>query len=651
MAKKKGSPAVSAKGKPQIPPSKKPAAPAPTRALKLWPVIIVLITGIVYYSSLQNGFTNWDDEDYLLQNELTKSGSIPEIFSRYVMGNYHPVTVLFLQMEWKWFGENAMGYHVISLLLNLLNSLLFLFFVYRLLGNAMAAGLAALLFAIHPTHVESVAWVSAQKDLLYTGFYFGALIAYTHYVQGGRREKKFYAALLLCFLLSLLSKAQAVTLPVVLVLMDWLLEKKISFRHTAEKIPFFLLSLLFGITAIFAQQHSTSIQELHDRSFLTQLLLAFYALTQYLLKFLLPINLSAYYSYPEKTGDVYPWLIYTSPLLIGLLGYWLFRFRNKSPELLFGVCFFLVNIFLVLQLLPVGGAIIADRYTYLSYAGLFIPVAFYLQRLLQKEWRLKPRSLLLAVAAGWFIFLGISARARTRVWQNSGTLWSDAIRKNFRLPNAHNNLASYYLKKEETSALAKKHLDIAIDLQPDFAEALVNRSDYFRKVNQPDSAIIDGNNAIRVDPLSTEARQNRGIAYCLVNQLDSAQKDFQFVIQYDPDNERAYNNLGNLYMMKGIPDSAIQQYNAALRVNPDFADVLNNRGKAFVFLGNYSQAVADLNRAIEIAPAMATNYYFRMLANYRLGHRDQALADANRAQALGLAIAPELLDSIQRNLR
>jgi tetratricopeptide (TPR) repeat protein len=611
---------------------------------------MVVITCIVYAASLGNGFTNWDDEGYILKNELLPSIHLNQIFSQFVMGNYHPVTVMMQAIEYQIFGTEAKGYHTISLLLHLANSLLLFGFVLMFFRNELAAFIAALLFAIHPAHVESVSWVSAQKDLLYTGFFFASLIMYVRYVHSQRKRKTDYAWLLLFFLLSGLSKAQAVTLPVVLVLMDWYTERKIPWKQMVEKIPLFAISIVIGVVAIIAQKESESIQELEQHSFGVQLLFSFYALTQYLIRFVLPINLSAYYAYPERTGDAYPWIIYTSPVIVLIIGYLIFRYRNRQRELVFGSLFFLANIFLVLQLLPVGGAITADRYTYLSYAGLFMPLAHYADQVRRHQWLNSIRIPVLGALAVWLIFLAYTARARTQVWENSETLWLDAIRKNYRLPNAHNNLGSYYQKNGQLD-LAKKHFDAALNLQPDFAEALINRCDYFRVVNRIDSALIDGNYAVRLDPDNVNAHQNRGIAFAVAGKHDSAMMDFQFVISREPENARAQNNLGNLYMMTGKPDSALWHYDAALRADPRFFDVLNNRGKAWVFVKEYDRAVTDLSKAIEVSPSNANNYYYRMYAYHKTGRKEEALADAAKAQAMGISIPPALMDSIRQGLQ
>jgi len=452
---------------------------------------------------------------------------------------------------------------------------------------------------------------------------------------------------LIAFILSNLSKAQAVTLPVILLFIDFYLEKKINLKNIIEKIPFFILSIVFGIIAIIAQKQSASIQEIQDHSFIIQLLFASFAFVSYVIKAFLPINLSAYYPYAERAGGMYPYYIYAAPVIVCILAFLVFRFRKRFPSLLFGAAFFTVNIFLVLQLLPVGGAVMADRYMYLSSFGILFPVTVFFTRVWDKKISSLQnfRTPLMLIAACWLIFLGYQCNSRTHVWKTSGALWTDVINQYPRVPQ--NNLGSYYQKHDQPD-LAKAHLDQALKLQPDFLNALTNRSDYYRTKNKIDSALIDGNHAVHLDPQSVDARLNRGIAYAVANKLDSARVDFEFVITHDPRNARVLNNLGNLFMMKNQPDSAIHYYNAALEADPDFLDVLNNRGKCNLALGNYQQAIADLTQAIQNTSDNANNYYFRMQAYEKLGKKKEALEDANKAMSLGIKIPENDLTALQQ---
>ncbi|MEO6168467.1 MAG: tetratricopeptide repeat protein [Chitinophagales bacterium] len=609
--------------------------------------VIVLACMILYGPSLKNTWTNWDDEGYVLKNDLVTGFNLSGIFSEQVMGNYHPVTVLFQAIEYSFFKEDATGFHTLSLLLHVINALLLFFFIRQLTRKNIPAFIGALLFAIHPLHVESVSWVSAQKDLLYSFFYFAALIYYLQYKQSEPKGQLKYLMVFILFLLSLLSKAQAVTFPVVMILIDWYRREKFTTRVLLEKLPFFILAVIFGVVAIYAQQASDSIQDITLYSFPERLMFSAYAIVGYLTRLVVPLNLSAYYPYPEVNDNAFSWLVYTAPVIVGLIGFLLYRFRKKSAYLTFGMLFFLVNIFLVLQLLPVGGAITADRYTYLSFAGLFFVIAMFASEVWeQNNMALKAFRMPLVIAgSAWILFLSYQCQARAKVWYSSETLWTDVIEKYPRVPIAYNDLGSFYQKKEQLD-LAKRNFDIALRLQPDFPQALINRCDLFRVINKIDSAIIDGNHAVALKPGDPDSHMNRGIAFSMAEKNDSALMDFRMVIREQPKNAKAYNNLGNLYMIKEQPDSAITNYNLALRYDPQFIDVLNNRGVAYLKAGNNRQAVTDLTAAIANKPALANNYYFRMQAFENLKRYKEALSDAQQAQKLGIQIPEDYLQQL-----
>lgn len=625
----------------------KPATSISSPNSKTWIYLltIILATIIVFGPSINNQWTNWDDESYVLKNPLVTGFDIKGIFKDEVMGNYHPVTILTLAIEYSFFKDDASGYHAVSMLLHLLNALLLFYFVRLLAGNALPAFIAALLFAIHPMHVESVSWISAQKDLLYTMFYFAALLAYLRYRNAATGQGMvYYTFMLVLFTLSLLSKAQAVTLPVILLLVDWYRSEKLTGRLLLEKVPLFALALVFGIMAIFAQQATDAIQDIALYSFPERLMFAAYAIVNYLVRLAIPINLSAYYPYPEEIKGSYSWLVYTAPVIVLIPGFLLYRLRKKSTYLLFGVLFFLVNIFLVLQLLPVGGALLADRYTYLSFTGLFFVLAMLATLIWENQLPSLSTVRLPVVVAGiaWMLFLAYQCQSRTKVWLNSEILWTDVISKHPHVPIAYSNLGSYYQEKEQL-VLAKKNMDEAIRLNPNFSQALINRSDIYRVFNKIDSAIMDGNRAVALSPKDPDAYMNRGIAFSIAEKNDSALMDFTFVISQQPENARAYNNLGNLYMIKEMPDSALINYNLALKFDPEFLDVLNNRGLAYFKLGNNQAAVNDLTAAIANDPNVANNYYFRMQAYEKMNRNKEALADAELAQKLGIEIPADYL--------
>jgi 4-amino-4-deoxy-L-arabinose transferase-like glycosyltransferase len=265
--------------------------------------IIILISFIAYLPVFNNELLAWDDEYYIKNNPLVYTINLKDIFSQYVMGNYHPFTILILAIEYQLFGLSATGYHTVNLLLHLLNVLLVFFTVLRLANKQEIALVAALLFGIHPLHVESVAWTAELKDLLYTFFFLASYIFYLKYQESQR--KKYYIVALILFSVSLLSKAMAASLPVLLILTDYFKGRKINVKTLLDKAPFFLLSIIFGIVAIWAQQSSGATEVIHF-SFLQRIIFACYGFITYLVQLIFPLNLSAYYPYPVRSGESIP---------------------------------------------------------------------------------------------------------------------------------------------------------------------------------------------------------------------------------------------------------------------------------------------------------------------------------------------------------
>ncbi|MGA2824073.1 MAG: phospholipid carrier-dependent glycosyltransferase, partial [Bacteroidales bacterium] len=263
-------------------------------------IIIILISFITYLPVFHNSLLAWDDDGYIKNNPLIYSINLKEIFSQYVLGNYHPVTILTLATEYHFFGSNETGYHVVNLFLHLLNVIFVFYTVFLLSDKAGVALVASLLFGIHPLHVESVAWVAELKDLLYAFFFLASYVFYLKYIKN--QQKKFYLIAFFLFLVSLLSKAMAVSLPVVLILTDYFKGRKINIKTLLEKVPFFLLAFVIGVLAILAQKSSAAIQDMAIYTFPQRIVFACYGFITYLFKLLLPLNLSAYYPYPGKNG-------------------------------------------------------------------------------------------------------------------------------------------------------------------------------------------------------------------------------------------------------------------------------------------------------------------------------------------------------------
>ena len=330
--------------------------------------VIVLISFIAYLPALKNGFV-WDDAGYIINNSLIHSINLKEIFSQYIVGNYHPITILTLAIEYHFFGLNETVYHAVNLVFHLLNVILVFYTVFLLSDKVEVALVASLLFGVHPMHVESVVWVSELKDLLYTFFFLTSYVFYMKYLKN--LQRKYFITALLLFFVSLLSKAMAVSLPFVLILSDYYKGRKMNIKTILEKVPFFLLAIAIGVVSILAQKSTNAMQDISIFTFPQRLIFACYGFITYLIKLILPLHLSAFYAYPIKSGEDIPFLYYVYPILFISLIAFVFYSLRFSKKIFFGIGFFLITVFLVLQLLPVGGTIMSDRYSYISSLGIF----------------------------------------------------------------------------------------------------------------------------------------------------------------------------------------------------------------------------------------------------------------------------------------
>jgi protein O-mannosyl-transferase len=644
---------------PQPAPQKQQAKAKPVRNYTwLILLVVVAVTFVTYFSAIYNELVNWDDNRYVYENPLVKSlsfSNLKAIFSTYVGGNYHPFAILSLAIDYNFYGitptaspgYDGTGYHITSILLHLISVAILFFFCLRLTREVWVAAITSLLFGIHPMHVESVAWVSERKDQLYVLFYFAALFFYVGYLQHEKGKIKYYFLTIIFFIFSLLSKGQGVTLPVVLLGIDYFVKRKWDLTVFLEKLPFLFLSVLFGIIAVIAQKTSHSIQDIKIYPYLDRLMFACYALVGYLYKMILPINLSAFYPYPVKTAGYYPPIIYISPFIILiLLG--LFALTARKRLVAFGVLFFVANIILLLQLLPVGSAIMSDRYTYLAYTGLFFVFAVLINNIIKNN-SATAKSLKPFLFIGLFIyfaFLAITTYARNEVWHTSETLWSDVVIKEPRCGLAYNQLGSVQQKQGKIN-IAFINFNNAIGLQPDYPEAYVNRSDIYRVRGKIDSAIRDCDTALKYRHNYPEAYVNRGIARAVDGQIDSAMSDFKHAVHLDSDLPNVYVNMGNIYDMKGMIDSAIASYTKAIKLDPNQPSAYENRGRSLRKKGKLDAALIDLNRSIQMDPNAVESYYERSLLYNQKGNKSQALKDAMMARTLGKSIDSLYINSLK----
>ena len=337
---------------------------------------VLALTFFCFLPVLRCGFTNWDDPKYLLENNLVKYlswANIKEIFFDIDLKgrSYVPLSQVTFALEHHFFRLDPMVYHLDNLLLHLFNTALVFWLVWLLCRKTDVSIITSLLFGIHPMHVESVAWITERKDVLYTFFYLLTTITYLLYARPHRYKWVFYFLSAMFFALSLLSKSMAVTLPVVLLLIDYLKRRKPNIPMFLDKIPFFAMAFAWGIVTIIKAQATQSIAGGEAFSWIERALFAFNGILFYFYKLFAPVHLSCFYPYPNLIDGHLPLIYYLAPVLISLLGFLVYRSVAYTRSVVFGTLFFLVTVSIVLQFFPVGPNLVTDRYTYVSYIGWF----------------------------------------------------------------------------------------------------------------------------------------------------------------------------------------------------------------------------------------------------------------------------------------
>jgi Tfp pilus assembly protein PilF len=596
--------------------------------------IIILISFIIYLPVFHNGLLTWDDDAYIKDNPLIYSFNLKEIFSQNVMGNYHPFTILILALEYHLFGLSATGYHAVNLLLHLLNVILVFYTVFLLSDKFGVALVASLLFGIHPIHVESVAWAAELKDLLYTFFFLASYIFYLKYLKD--LHKKNYAFSLLLFLVSLLSKAMAASLPVVLILTDYFKGRKINGKTILEKVPFFVLAIVFGIVAVLAQK-SEGTTEVIAFPIAQRILFASYGFISYLYKLILPLNLSAYYPYPVKSGENIPLQYYAYLiLLIGLIVSVLYSLRF-TKKIIFGIGFFALTVFLVLQLFPVGSAITADRYSYVPSIGIFYLAGEGFNFL----WNKKKKSWAIFLITGAVtVLFSVKTFERCSVWKNDLALWNDVISQYQNSALTYNN-RGYYFMNEGRDKEAINDFNKAIELDPGFADTYNLRGMVFMNEQKNSEAINDFNKAIELHPDNAHAYVNRGWLFMNEGKNKEAIDDFNKAIELDPRYAGAYNNRGIYFINQQRNDDAMTDFNKAIELDPGYAEAYYDRANVSMLAKRYEEAASFYTKAIEFRNHYAEAYYYRGLAEYYSGKKVAACRDLKQAAGLGNKLAAD----------
>jgi hypothetical protein len=577
-------------------------------------IFLIVASFIAFGRILGNSFINFDDVSYITENNHIKSGINPEsikwALSTVVVSNWHPLTLLSHTLDWNLFGANPSGHHFINLLLHIGTVLFLFFFLNRMTKSLWSSAFVAALFALHPLRVESVAWAAERKDVLSMFFGLASIYAYALYVESSKLSKYFLCLIL--FALSLMSKPMLVTLPFVLLLVDyWPLgrwqkastpvnvpvlineeagkkknkqrradsaeEKKISTslmdRFSIinsllwEKAPFIFLTIISCIVTVWARNKGDAFIYIDHLSFLERVQNAIVSYVSYLGKTFWPVDLAVFYPYEYH----FPlWQILVSCfILIGITIIIVYVFK-KLPFLFVGWFWYLGTLIPVIGLVQIGEQAMADRYTYLPSIGIAIMLAWGIPLLFPRE-DIRKKILFPTGIAVLAILVVLT-------WEQCG-YWKNTI-----------ELFNHALHKTRDNYLAHNHLGFALFTEGKIEEAI----DHYNK-------------AISIRPNAIDY-SNRGVTYAQLGQHQRAIEDYNNAIRLKPDYAVVYYNRGNSYRELGQYQQAIADYNEAIHLKPNYVQAYNNRGNTYLHQGNNDLGCYDAQKACELGGCLGLEW-------------------------------------------
>jgi protein O-mannosyl-transferase len=502
---------------------------------------ILVMTFLAFWPTFFDGFTNWDDQYLVTWNPLVSSltwDSVREMFSSFSVNHYLPLTLLSYALEFHIYGLNPLIYHITNVMIHALNGILVFWLLTLLTEHQIGAMIGTLLWLLHPLRVESVAWIAERKDVLSALFYLSSLILYVNF---RKTEKRLYIyASLGLMLASLLCKATAVTLPLLFVAYDFVHDGTLSRKRLLEKVPMLFLSVLFGVVAVFAQ-YSTGVNP-KDPTFdpFTGVFLACYNILFYIGKGIAPLKLSPFYPYPEAIGENHSILFWISPGILVLAGWLWWKLLRFNRMAMFGVFLFLVPFLLVSQIIPVGRAMAADRFTYLPFVGLSLWIALAWKWIDARPsiWKPIPSALRIILTGGIVGIMIALTLQQCRIWKNGISLWGVVIDRYPTYAEAYNNrgisLASRWMSEE-----GLKDLDVSVRLDASDPVSRFNRGLILQSLDRDAEAVKEYSTLLALSPSDVEGWIRRGLCYARLNRHEDAIRDFDQALLLSPKSARA----------------------------------------------------------------------------------------------------------------
>jgi len=553
-------------------------------------LLLVMAILAVYGQIIHHDFISLDDELHVINNRRVREGLTVEgikwaLTTNYA-GNWQPLTWLSHMLDCQLYGLNPMGHHWTSLQIHMANTLLLFFILQQMTGALWRSALVAALFALHPLHVESVAWVAERKDVLSTFFGMLTIMAYLGYVRQQRLFNYMFVLLFLC--LGLMAKPMLVTFPFILILLDfWPLNR--FYYHNAvfqpdagtalkrqrplqlilEKIPLLIPVAITAVLTLWSQQSYKGVASLATYPLSVRIANALVSYVHYVVKAFWPLNLAVYYPHPGDTLSM--WQILGAMLLVAGVSFCTVRISKRYAYMAVGLFWYLGALVPVIGLIQIGTQAMADRYTYIPMIGIYIIIAWGVFDLVA-GWRYK--RIVLTVAAGAvFSILMMVAWVQVGYWQNSRTLFRHAVDVTKNNWLAHNSLGVALLNEKKNDE-AIFHFKKTLSIKPDDVLAYNNIGSALAEQGELDEAVLYFNKALTVKPDYVTALDNLGKALFYAGNYQEAEFYYKKAIRLKPDYASAHYNLGNLLARQGKIKDAVVHYTRAVNINPEFAKSL-----------------------------------------------------------------------------
>lgn len=592
---------------------------------KYTPLILCILLSIavlsVYWQVHNFEFLNFDDHAYVTGRPEVLSGinykSIIWAFSTTEAGFWHPMTWLSLLLDYELYGLNAGGYHWTNLLLHLASTILLFFFLFKTTGALWRSGLVAVLFALHPLHIESVAWIAERKDALSGFFWMLTMLVYVYYTH--RPCFLRYILVLSAFLLGLMAKPMLVTLPFVLLLLDFWPLKRIEFNNNEirklllnskmlmmvlEKVPLLAMSFIFSILTYMAEKDVGALSEPGALPMMDRLINALVSYVVYLYKTFYPFDLAVFYPHP-LTWPIWKGLLCL--FLLIMITVVVFMNLKKMPYLFVGWCWYIGTLVPVIGLVQVGAFALADRYTYIPLIGIFMMCVWGIGDLLN-HWRLHKAIITIATSL-CIIFLMSATYVQLGYWRTSETLFRHALKVTDNNYIAHGSLALALVEKKQYEQ-ANKHFTVALHIKPDYAPTYQFWGFAMIRQGKRNEAIQYFYRALDINPDFIEVRYRLAEILPEVGRLNEAANQYRAILKKKPKDCQTLNKFGIMLVNNNHPNEAMAEFKKVVQLCPTHAGAQNNLAVILYRQGQLDEAIKHFQEAIRLQPYFANAHYY-----------------------------------------